>query len=250
MQNRRKRLLPVAAIGVLLGCGTIGGDLDRVIAIQLTGDLSQSIEEGGTLQLSATALDATGNPVDDAQIFWNILAVDSTQTLGITLDSVTGLVTGLSPSTARIQARIDNLRSGPLNVTVTGAADSIAHASDSVITFAVGQTQSPPLQVRVLDLTTNPGETLGLSGKTVRFILADGPSTTASITLSDTVVVGDGSSLEVASLSTGVAQALISLAEAPQSPDTILVDATVMTAANSPVAGSPVRFLVVIENSQ
>jgi len=231
-----------------LACGNITGDLDRIIAIELAGDLETSLVEGSTLLLEATAFDAAGDSVPGAEIFWRILDVDSGQ-IGFTLDSVTGLVTGVSPSSARVQARVENLRSGALTVTITGAPDSLIASSDSIITFSTPQTKSPPILVQVLDLTTTPGQALGLGGITVQFTLPGGPLTSAFLTLADSAV-GDGAAVETETSGTGAAQVFLALVEGVPGPDTVMVEAAVLSAANTPIPGSPTRFTVIFMESQ
>lgn len=247
MRNRKS--ISVIAAACTLGCGVITGDLDRIIAIELAGDLTRSLEEGTTLILTATALDASGDPVPDAEIIWRILDVDSAQQIGFTLDSMTGLVTAVFPSSARVQARVDNLRSGPVTVTVTGAPDSLTPVSDTIITLTDQQTKSSPMQVQVLDLTTSPGEVLGLSGKTVRFTLPGGPLASAFLTLADTVV-GNGAAVDAETSGTGIAQAFLALVEEIQGSDTVMVEAEIVSENGAPIPGSPARFTVIIGTSQ
>lgn len=232
-----------------LGCGTITGDFDRIIAIELAGDLTRSLEEGTTLLLTATALDASGDSVPGSEIIWRILDVDSVQQIGFTLDSTTGLVTAVFPSSARVQARVGNLRSGSITVTVTGAPDSLTPAGDTIIALTDQQTKSSPIQVQVLDLTTIPGEISGLGGKIVRFTLPGGPLTSAFLTLADTAI-GNGSAVDAVTSGTGIAQAFLALVEGTQAPDTVLVEAEIKSENDGAIPGSPVLFTIIIGASR
>jgi hypothetical protein len=243
---RKRRFLPVIAVGGLLACGSITGDFGRIIAIQLTGDPARSLLEGSTLQLDAVALDASGDSVPDAEIFWNILDVDSL--VGFTLDTSTGMVVGVTPSSARVQARVGNLRSGALTVTVTAAPDSLTATSNLVLSIAGEQTRSPAILVQVLDLTTMPGEALGLAGITVQYTLPGGPEASAFLTLADSAT-GDGTSVEAQTSGTGTTQAFLGLAGVASQPDSVIVEASVLSAANTPIPGSPIRFTIVFGQS-
>ena len=90
---------------------------------------------GDTIRLVATAINAAGNPVADAVVTWAILDVDSGQ-VGFTIDSTSGLVQGVSEGGGRVQARVENLRSDPITVTVV-PADSVpvVLSDDDVLQF-------------------------------------------------------------------------------------------------------------------
>lgn len=101
---------------LLAACGGLTETADGVAFLDVVRPPSTTLEVGETLQLSALALDARGEPVD-AAIRW---------TSGdpfLTVDETTGLVTGLAEgSEGRIQASTGTgsltIYSDPLLLTV------------------------------------------------------------------------------------------------------------------------------------
>jgi hypothetical protein len=91
-------------------------DPDHVIALEIPSPPS-SIVVGDTVRLTARALNAMGTPVPDVTIRW---AVVDTGVTGFTLDE-SGLVTATAPDTGRVQARVDDLRSDPIQLKVVAS---------------------------------------------------------------------------------------------------------------------------------
>jgi hypothetical protein len=144
----------LALVALTLACGNLaGGDLDRIIAIDIIGSLEPEVEEGDTLQLEARAVDARGNVVLEAVIVW---AIVDTGAVGFTIDSSTGLVRALHPDTGRVVARTHDIRSGEVQITVTAAS-------------------SAPLGIDVLDRTTQPGGHLALRDEPVHLLVVEQP---------------------------------------------------------------------------
>ena len=99
---------------VLSGCGSLPTTEDGVAFLEVIPPNDLSIDIGETLQITARALDASGDPVD-VPIVWT--SADTT----VTVDE-TGLVTGLFAGKGRVQARVegsDRLISGFIEITVT-----------------------------------------------------------------------------------------------------------------------------------
>lgn len=248
--RRRNRLDAANAIVSLacLACSEVAGDFDRVIAIQLPLPLVASVEEGDTTTLQAQALSASGEIVPDAQIVWAIIDVDSGQ-IGFTIDTASGLIRGTHPGSGRVQARLENenLRSDPLLVTVTPAPDSMSAVSATRLLTAAMAEQSPPLTVRVLDLTSQDTP-VGLAGKQVSFsIVVPANATGIFLTVTDTVPQADRSELTVISGATGDASAFLRRVPGESQPDSAVVEVSANTAAGQLVAGSPIRFVVEFE---
>jgi hypothetical protein len=114
----------VAAAGA--ACSIFTADFDRIVALQVDPQ-SRSVFVGDTIQLSAQAVTAAGDLVADADVFWAIIDVDSGQ-VGFTLDSLSGLVTGQHPGSGRVQARVNEIRSNPITVTVVEPAAAASSA--------------------------------------------------------------------------------------------------------------------------
>lgn len=236
-----------ALASACLACTTILGDLDRIVALELVGPLTRQLEEGTTLILEARALRADGTEAPEAEILW---AIVDTGVVGITVDPTSGLVTALSPDTAPIRARVEELTSASVTVIATPAPDSAAAAGDSRLDVAIGETSSPPLETVVFDLTTSPDTAAPLPGIVVAYALVDpapGTEEAAALFLAADAAAEPGPDPhrhESTTANDGRAAVLLRLADGASPPDSALVDATVATAAGPAVAGSPVRFVV------
>ena len=121
--SRWHRLLPVLAV---LGCSGLDEGDAGVVALQVEVPVPSTVEVGDTLQLHATALDANGDPVA-APITWQ--AADPTVTV-----NTTGLVTGVSAGSGRVQAREGSLGSNVVTLTVIARADTLLLLGDSMTT--------------------------------------------------------------------------------------------------------------------
>ena len=107
--------LAAATALLVLGCSSLFGDLDRVIALEIAGGTARSIPVGDSLQLVARPVTAGGDTVAGAGIVWAVL---DTGVVGFTLEP-NGLVIGTQTGKGRVQARYDDLRSDPVTITVT-----------------------------------------------------------------------------------------------------------------------------------
>ncbi len=232
------------------GCSDVAGDFDRIIAIEIPNPLNREVEEGDTLTLEAVVLNASGEEVPDAQVWWAVLDIDSGQ-IGFTLDTTSGLVRGQFPGSARVQARFENLRSGAVTVTVTGAPDSISALSNLRLTTTATEQLSPAMIVQVLDVTTTETPT-PLANKVVSFSIVF-PAAPTGVTLTQGAQAQppptEGTSLDVLTLANGNASAFLTRITGMSQPDSAVVEATVITAAGQQVAGSPVTFVVEFEPS-
>ena len=225
----------------------ITADFDRVVAIDILGDLSRTLEEGDTLTLQARAISAAGDVVADAPVVWEII---DTGSVGYTLDGASGLVTGVEPGAGRARARYENLQAGPVTVTVRAAADSIAAAGDSVIVVDTTAVASPELVVKAFDLTSEPGSALALAGSAVHFLTVDpAPGTALAdgffLALPTQTVPGEDPHAVVATTNaTGAASIVVRRQSGVAQPDSAVIHAVAITAVGDTVAGSPVRFHV------
>jgi len=146
------RRLPLVAL--LWGCTEVFGGLDRIVAIDIVGPTSVTIEEGNVAQLRARAITAGGDSVPEAELWWE--RVDTSAAV-LQVDSATGLVTAGGPGTALVRARVENLFSGTITVTITPAPDRIAAASELRVVVAPAASASTALAVAVQDLDYEKG---------------------------------------------------------------------------------------------
>lgn len=233
----------------MAACSALTGDFSDVIAIQYTGPPSPRLEEGDTVRLTAVALGLDGQPLS-MPVIWRVLAPNP-DTVGFTLDSTSGLITATFPGGAwQVQGRVEELRTEPpILVTVLAAPDSIGVLEPAVDTVAVDAAESAALTAVVYDLTTTPGEVVGLSGTRVVFRLAEpAPGTPAAagvaLALPAQAPGTDPHLVDRLSGTGGLTGITAERVAALAQPDSIVIEALAFTARGDTVAGSPVRFLV------
>jgi hypothetical protein len=245
------RRWPIVLV-VAWACSPITADFDRIVAIEVVGSTSPTVEEGDTLRLHARAVSAKGDTVPGAAITWIALDVD-TGVAVLTIEASTGFVTALAPGSARVQARIENLATGAITVTVVPAPDAVYAVGEARVTVDTAAAGSPPLTVAVVDLTSTPGDTLALAGKSVHFLTADPPPGSAAaggFFLSESDVSGaDPHRVDALSGTDGRASVVVMRVPGQSQPDSVAVDAVAVTARGDTVAGSPVRFWVLFEGN-
>ena len=114
---------------------------------------------GGTQQLTATPLDADGNPLSGRTVTWV-----SSNTAVATV-SASGLVTGVAPGSATITATSEG-KSGTATITVNPVPVASVAVAPASATIVVGATQQ--LTATPLDSAGNP-----LTGRTVTWTSSD-----------------------------------------------------------------------------
>ncbi len=124
-----------AAVALLVvGCKLLVGDPDRIIALEIVGPTSDTVQAGDTLRLRARARTANGDTAIGAVIEWAVL---DTGTVRIQLDAQSGTLIPESTGTWHLQAKVEEIRSDPVTITVHPAAAAaliVAGIDDSIIT--------------------------------------------------------------------------------------------------------------------
>ena len=120
---------------------------------------SATVSVGGTQQLTATPLDADGNPLSGRTVTWV-----SSNTAVATV-SASGLVTGVAPGSATITATSEG-KSGTATITVNPVPVASVAVAPASATIVVGATQQ--LTATPLDSAGNP-----LTGRTVTWTSSD-----------------------------------------------------------------------------
>jgi hypothetical protein len=220
---------------LVVSCSGLDEGAGGVVALQIQLPALRTIEVAQSLQLTAIALDKDGQPVN-AEISWR--APDPT----LTVDPLTGVITGVSPGTGRVQAFSGSLSSGLESFTVTARPDTILILGDSVLTVAPTATASAPLTVQVQTFTP-PGTGIG-SWPVIYTITSPpdlgGPHTVElpGAVLTDTVVTGTDGAVSTVTLNrvAGIAQ-----------PDTAIVEIRSSRTGGEPVPGSGQRFIVIFQ---
>lgn len=118
MTARRTACAAVLGLVVLAGCSDITAGEGGVVALEVLAPLAPTVEAGDTLRLRARALDRFGDSVA-AAIAWR--TPDAT----LTVDPLTGLVTGVSAGSGRVQAVEGSLASEFVTISVLPGADTL-----------------------------------------------------------------------------------------------------------------------------
>lgn len=222
----------VLSLGVL-GCSDLTEGAGGVVELRVTTPAVPTIEVGESLPLSAIALDKDGNPVT-AEITWR--APDPT----LTVDPQTGVITGVSPGTGRVQAFAGSLASGLLSFTVIARADTLILVGDSVVTVGAGVPASTPLVTRL--------ESFSPAGPL--------PSWPVVYTVTSPADVGPHTvelpgGVLVDTLSTGtdgaVSSVTLNRVNGTTQPDTALVEVHASRLRGSAVPGSGQRFIIIFQ---
>jgi len=184
-----------------------------------------------TLVPRARALDGHGDSVA-ATIVWARL--DTTVQV---VDSFTGATVGLlGGQTGRVQARVGNLRTNPLTLTVLSPLDSIVAAGPlrDTVTVSTPDSLSDSLPILVY-VTPAANNTLSLTGRRVAYAATVYPSGATTVTLVPRDTARTNTS--------GLAVVQVRLTGGPV-PDSVVVTASARHQDGSLVPGSPVTFVV------
>jgi hypothetical protein len=220
--------LAVLAAGV--GCSGLTESESGVVGIEVRVPGPDTVEVGESIQLSARPLDKNGDSAA-AAVTW--VSVDP----AATMDPVTGVLTGVSPGSARVQASVGSLSSDIITFAVVPPADSLAIVGDSVFTVPAGTIASPALPTLIQSFHP-PGV---LPGRGVIYTITSpdpalGPpgAALANGLVVDTVLTG----------SDGMASNTLSLVPGAAPPLSVVVEVRAERTRGATVPGSGQRFNV------
>lgn len=224
--TRLLSLLLVAA------CSGLDEGEGGVVAVEVEIPELTTIEVGEQVQVVARALDVNGAVVD-TPLEWQ------SSTAAATVDA-TGLVTGVQPGEADVQAFSGNLPSEPVPFEVLARADTIIIVGDSVVTLPI--VEPPPtaaLTVR-LETFTPAGPVSG--GPVIFEITSPAPGATPVVQLA-----GGVQSDTVTTASDGTARVEIGAVSGQVPPDTAIVQVRAERIRGAVVPGSGQRFIVLFQ---
>jgi len=228
------------ALAAAAACGKLGPDFTRVVAIEVAA--LDSVEELDTLRPQARALDGRGDAVS-AAIAW--ATVDTAAFLEV-VDATTGVAAAERPGTGHLQARVGALRSNLLTVRVLPAADTVLAPGlvrDTVI-LSTPDSLSDSLGVLLQDTTaTGP---VNLTGRPIVFALTIYPAGAGPATLVTSSTAYALVTTDTVATSAGLAAVLVRILPGTP-PDSVVVQAAATRAVGTPVPGSPVTFVVVVQ---
>ncbi len=222
-------------------CGTLGTDLNRVIEIDVVVD--SAVEEADTARGRAVALSAGGDTVAAAFVWGSLdpafLAV---------ADSANGVFVGKQPGTARLQARTGDLRSNPISIHVTAAADTITAATATHDTISVTgpapDSLSDSLAVLLQDTVTTPTPAVPLANRPVTFAITSAPSGLIATLVTDDTTHSGSTIDTVRTSAAGIASVKVRYLGGGTLPDSVVVTARARRAVGTEVPGSPITFVV------
>lgn len=182
---------------VLASAGTVacgGGGADKIVGPPnngggpvgpvavgsvVLGSTTASIQRGGSVTLTASARDASGNALSGRTITW------TTSDANIAVVSSTGVVTGQGPGTATITATSEG-KTASAAVTVTAppvaAVASVSLSAASPVTLLVGVVDSTTLGSSTVTATTKDASGNVLTGRVVTWTSDAGTVATVSST--------------------------------------------------------------------
>jgi hypothetical protein len=225
------RRLALLLLGALAGCSGLQETEGGVVQLDVTVPGPDSVEVGESIQLSAKPLDKNGDSVG-TPVTW--LSADATATI-----DATGLLTGISPGAARVQAGVGSLNSELITFAVVAPADTLVLPGDSVLTVPAGTGTSSDMVTR-LDSFNPPG---ALPGRRVIYaIISPDPAAAPPAVVFSTGAVAD----TLTTGADGTAAAVLSVIGAP--PDTVIVEARATRTRGAVVPGSGQRFIVLFQH--
>jgi hypothetical protein len=224
---------PATAL-VVAGCSNINEVSGGVVALEVTVPSPQTIEVDESLQLTARAINKDGDSVA-ADIVWSV--GDTT----VSVDASTGVLTGVSPGTGRVQANVGSLTSGVFSFTVIAPADTIIVSGGSVFTVAPEASASAPLAVILRSL--HPDDPVG-SRPVIYTLISPDPAT-----VPPTVAFPNGQSEDTSTTAADgtVTDMILSRVAGLTAPDTAIVTVRASRTRGSTVPGSGQQFIVLFQ---
>jgi len=203
--------------------------LNQIVAIEVSLPYGGNVERDDTIRPSSRALDGRGDSVA-ATVYWTSL--DSAHVT--VLDSTTGATLGKAVGAGQIQARVGNLPSNPIAITVVAAPDTAFAVGPTRDSVSIGSDSlSDTLKVAVAD--TNGGGTTAIPNWKVAFQITYPTDPTAF-----TLLPGD----TVLTNATGIAALRVKLKNRAL-PDSVVLTATARHVRGAAIAGSPITFTVI-----
>ena len=226
--TRLWRLLPLA---LLVGCSDLDELEGGIVALEVRTPFPAVVEVNETVQLSATPLDAEGDSVA-VPVTWR--TPDPTVLVGET----SGIVTGLSPGTGRVQATSGSLSSELISLSVIAPADTVVLEGDSIVVTPATPGLTAPLTVR-LESFSPPGV---LGTRPVVFEITRPTATPLAVTLPGGVLIDT-----IATGADGRAAITVSRVTTEAVPDSVFVEVRASRTRGAVVPGSGQRFIVLFQ---
>jgi hypothetical protein len=227
--SRRIGLL-LLGVGTAIGCSGLTEADGGVVGIEVDVPGPDTVEVGESIQLSARPLDKNGDSAA-TPVTW--ISADP----AATIDASTGVLTGVTPGSARIQASVGGLGSALITFAVVPAVDTLVLPGDSAFTVARDAATLPDLVTR-LD-SFNPAGPLPSRAVIYAITSPDPAAAPAAVLLSgnvpsDTLITG----------ADGTAIATLTVLPGATAPDSVIVEVRAEQTRGAAVPGSGQRFIV------
>jgi Bacterial Ig-like domain (group 2) len=227
------RRISLVLLAAAMGCSELPEAEQGVVAIEVRLPGPDTVEVGETIQLSAKPLDANGDSVG-APVVW--VSADPSATI----DPSSGMLTGVSPGSARVQASVGGLSSALITFAVVAPADTLLIVGDSVVAAIRTDPSSPPLITQLQSF--NPAGVLEGRGVIYAITSPDPAAAPPSVLLAGGVVTDT-----LVTAADGTASATLSVVAGGTPPDTVIVTVRAERTRGATVPGSGQRFIVVYQ---
>jgi hypothetical protein len=217
-------------LAAAIGCSGLTEGEGGVVGIEVGVPGPDTVEVGESIQLSARPLDKNGDSAATA-VTW--VSADP----AATIDASTGVLTGVAPGSARVQALVGALGSPLLTFAVVPSPDLLVLPADSIFTVARDAATLPDLVTR-LD-SSNPAGPLPGRGVIYAITSPDPAAAPPAVLLngnvvSDTLLTG----------ADGTAVGKLTVVPGATAPDSVIVEVRAEHVRGAPVPGSGQRFIV------
>jgi hypothetical protein len=216
---------------VAAACSGLDEGEAGVVGIEVTVPGPDSIEVGESIQLGVRPLDKNGDSVA-TPVTW--VSLDP----AATIDPASGVLTGVTPGTARVQATVGALGSTFVGFAVVQRPDTLLIVGDSILTISRDSTTLPGFPAQVRNFAIDDP----VAGQAVIYTLVSPDPLTAPPSLvftgpealADTVVTG----------ADGIATASLRVLGGTTAPDSAIVVISSHRVRGAVVPGSGQRFIL------
>jgi hypothetical protein len=222
--------LVVAAV-VVAACSGLDEGEAGVVGIEVRVPGPDSVEVGESIQLGVRPLDKNGDSVG-AAVTWASLDPAAT------IDPVSGVLTGVSVGTARVQAAVGALGSALVTFAVVARPDTLLIVGDSILTISRDSATLPGFPTQVRNFTTDDP----VAGHPVVYTLVSPDPATAppSLVFTGLEALAD----TIATGADGIATASLRVLGGTTAPDSAIVVISAKRVRGAAVPGSGQRFIL------
>jgi len=220
-------LLPLLAAG----CSGLDEGEAGVVGIEVQVPGPDSLEVGESIQLSARPLNKDGDSVATPVSWFSLDPAAS-------IDAATGVLSGLSVGSARVQATVGSLGSGPISFAIVPRADTLQIAGDSIFTASV--TASPLPSFNTVLFSFSPLGPVPSQGVIYAITSPDPLAGPPPLVLSTNGAVAD----TVPTATDGTAVSSLALVPGAVPPESVVVTISAARIRGAVVPGSGQRFIL------